>query len=132
MRVRLRIPAVGNISSDYRGDSTQRRRGRPCGRLQGSPEPIGYVAGSPATEGTINNNNNNSCLTPQRGRGDPLVSGSLTCGRRYQQGAEERQLGRHVLSAEGQQAHQPGGGVRLQDGQTQLRAHGQPQLTTAG
>ena len=44
MGVRLRIPAVGNILR---------------GRLQGSPEPIGYVAGSPATEGTINNNNNN-------------------------------------------------------------------------
>ena len=52
-------PRCGQHSSDYRGDSTQRRRGRPGGRLQGSPEPIGYVAGSPATEGTINNNNNN-------------------------------------------------------------------------
>ena len=42
---------------DYRGDSTQRRHGRPGGCLQGTPVPIGYVAGSPATEGTINNNN---------------------------------------------------------------------------
>ena len=34
-------PRCGQYSSDYRGDSTQRRRGRPGGRLQGSPEPIG-------------------------------------------------------------------------------------------
>ena len=41
---------------------TQRRGGGPGGRLQGPPEPIGYVAGAPATGGT--NNNNNNSLTP--------------------------------------------------------------------